>query len=593
MQEKIITQLQESLEAIPLTSAKSVELALQILAWAKLSSRGELSDDLSLNTTLLDEPGRLLQVLTRLAQEEGLIGQAFANGQDWGRLDPRLLQPAIDLVLRLDQAGMLESFDPVRAISSLSPKFSQEPDLPLEVTTLLAGLAGVLPGESVYVPWDVRGTLAASVTRTETDVYLESPMLSAVPALISLLSAHRFQVHFADPIRSPSAVENGQLRRFNVAVAFPPIGIRYSADVTNNDWFNRFPEKTTSGAVLAILHLLRQAQGRVVVAVSNSLLFSAGAERSLREDLVRQGQVEKVISMPAGLLLNTNIAFSILVLNPSGGLDNIQFINADTAHFRVSVSKAKCQLINVDELVTRIESKADSDDQVNVSTADVLNNGAQLQVSRYVLPDTIKQLKAMLNQSPTVVLNSLVRTVRPMPVISQDDDGIEVWEIGAADLPPYGYIRAPGRTLKVEPLALTKHAKQFLRPLDIVLIVKGSVGKVGIVPPDVPPPGLGGWIAGQSAIVLRTDAAGPIDPRALFLQLRSALGRELLKGIVSGATIQLIQLRELERLEILLPDADVCQQAIEALEKEARLQNEINHLRQEQSLLTSDLWSLT
>lgn len=271
MQEKIITQLQESLEAIQLTSAKSLELALQVLAWVKLSSTGELSDDLSLSTTLLDEPSRLLQVLTRLAQEGDLIGQAFANGTDFGRLDPRLLQPALTLALRLDQAGMLKNFDPVRAISSLSSKFSQEPDLPLEVTALLAGLAGGLPGEGVYVPWDSRGTLAASVTSADTDVYLESPILSAVPALISLLSDHRFQVHYADPIRNPSAVENGQLRQFDVAVAFPPMGIRYSADVTNNDWFSRFPEKTTSGAVLAILHLLRQAKRRVVIAVSNSL----------------------------------------------------------------------------------------------------------------------------------------------------------------------------------------------------------------------------------------------------------------------------------------------------------------------------------
>lgn len=593
MQEKIITQLQESLEAIQLTSAKSLELALQVLAWVKLSSTGELSDDLSLSTTLLDEPSRLLQVLTRLAQEGDLIGQAFANGTDFGRLDPRLLQPALTLALRLDQAGMLKNFDPVRAISSLSSKFSQEPDLPLEVTALLAGLAGGLPGEGVYVPWDSRGTLAASVTSADTDVYLESPILSAVPALISLLSDHRFQVHYADPIRNPSAVENGQLRQFDVAVAFPPMGIRYSADVTNNDWFSRFPEKTTSGAVLAILHLLRQAKRRVVIAVSNSLLFSAGAERSLREDLVRQGKVEKVISMPAGLLANTNIAFSILVLNPTGGLDKIQFINADTAHFRESVSKAKCQMINVDKLVTQIESNADTDNQVHTSVEDVLKNDAQLQVSRYVLPDTTKQLQALLNQSRTVVLKSLVSTVRPMPVTSQDDDSIGVWEIGAADLPPYGYISTPGRALKVEPFALTKHAKQFLRPLDIVLIVKGSVGKVGIVPHDVPPPGADGWVAGQSAIVLRADATDPIDPRALFLQLRSELGRELLSGIVSGATIQLIQLRELERLEILLPDAAICQQAIEILEKEARLQKEINHLRQEQSLLASDLWSLT
>jgi type I restriction enzyme M protein len=49
-----------------------------------------------------------------------------------------------------------------------------------------------------------------------------------------------------------------------------------------------------------------------------------------------------------------------------------------------------------------------------------------------------------------------------------------------------------------------ENADQFLRPYDIVLIIKGSVGKVGIVTTDVPEPQVpGGWVAGQSAIVLR------------------------------------------------------------------------------------------
>lgn len=594
MHEKIITQLQESLRAT-FAPVDALELALQMLAWAKLSSTEELPEDLRLNASMLNETSRLPGILERLAHEEGLIGQAFAKSQDWSRLDHRALQPALDLLLQLEQAGLLRSlaFDPVSVIGPIAQKLGHESCIPPEVCSLLAHLADVHSGESVYVPWDSWGTIAASVSSADADVYLETPMFSSFPALISLLNDKPFQVRYADPIRSPSAVENGQLRQFKAAIAFPPLGQRYSADATNSDWFARFPEQTTSGSVLTVRHLLSQACHRVVVAIPNSLLFGAGAERTMREDLIREGQIESVIAMPAGLLPSTNVAFSILVLTPSGGPGEIQFFNADTPRYREPVSKAKCRLINIDELVERIASRAASDDQSIVSVADVINNDAQLQVSRYVLPDATKQLKDMLVRSAkSATLKDMLRsTVRPMPVTSQEESSVEVHEVGVADLPPYGYINTPGRTLRVEQVTLTKNVHQFLQPLDIVLIIKGSVGKVGIVTRDVPPPGPGGWIAGPSAIVLRADPQ-IIDPRILFLQLRSEFGQAMLSGITSGASIQLIQLRELERLPLFLPALATGHQAAEALEKEALIQREIDKLRQEQSQVAANLWTL-
>ena len=59
---------------------------------------------------------------------------------------------------------------------------------------------------------------------------------------------------------------------------------------------------------------------------------------------------------------------------------------------------------------------------------------------------------------------------------------------------------------RVAASTLEENADQFLRPDVIVLIIKGSVGKVGIVPTDVPESDPGGWVAGQSAIVLRANA---------------------------------------------------------------------------------------
>lgn len=67
----------------------------------------------------------------------------------------------------------------------------------------------------------------------------------------------------------------------------------------------------------------------------------------------------------------------------------------------------------------------------------------------------------------------------------------------------------------------------------------------------------------------------------------------MLAGIVSGATIPLIQLRELLRLTVLIPDELTAHQAIEALNTERRLQEEIDRLQREQSQAAAHMWTLS
>jgi type I restriction enzyme M protein len=80
----------------------------------------------------------------------------------------------------------------------------------------------------------------------------------------------------------------------------------------------------------------------------------------------------------------------------------------------------------------------------------VLANDAQLQVNRYVLASSKKRLQARLAAAQTAPLGDLVWTVRPMLTVKDGDDCVEALEVGAADLPPFGYIREPGRAVKID-----------------------------------------------------------------------------------------------------------------------------------------------
>lgn len=588
MNEKIISQVTNELRG-SLPQQDAWLLALLLMVWAKLSSSDTISPNLK--NLLNSDPMQIWDSLDTLAHAPGIIGQAFSAIKRPARKDIPGLRTAIDLCIKLSEAGMLDSMQPADLVMDM-PSHMGVVALPTELADLMVGVIAITNGQSVYIPWDMGAQLASRCMKLGADVTIETPVQSPLAAIVGLLTDGNLSISHSDPVREPMQIENGKLRSFDISAAFPPVGYRYDLDVIERDWFNRFPERTPSATVLSVRHLLAQTHGRIVIAVPNSLLFSTGAEHAMRSDLVARGIVEAVVSLPNGLFSSMNVAISLLILDPRGGRNEIRFVNGEAERYREPISKARSKLKNIDEILDMIAGRTTNEDVAIISTQAVLTNDAQLQVSRYVLGDTKKQVQAMIESAKTMALGDLFETIRPMPITQDEENSIEVWEIGAADLPPYGYISTPGRTLKVDKQIAAKNKHQFLRPHDIVLIIKGSVGKVGIVPDNIPEPGAGGWVIGQSATILRAQQPGPIDPRAVLVFLRSQLGQELLNSIVSGATIQLIQLRELVRLQVVIPPLEAAKKIAKAIEAEAEIQSEIDRLRLKQSQIAEEIWNL-
>lgn len=592
MIKKIVSQIMDILRQSSLPQESRFEFTLKILTWAKLSISDTLPSELRISRDLVNDPALAVAILGRLGNSNAKIGQAFADGIKLEQRDPLILSKAVDLVMRFVDSGLLVNLDASDVVTAVDMRDISELSIPVEVANLLVDVSEGKPDDTAYVPWNSGGQIAARLAHKGLRTYLESSWASPITSLVSLLSPEPFEVCNTDPISAPSAVINGRLKKFNIAVAFPPLGIRYNQKITEQDLFQRFPEHTSSGAIIAVRHLMAQASRRVVIAVQNNLLFGVGAERALREDLLHKKQIEAVIAMAAGLLSYATIGFTVLVLDPRGGHDTVRFVDADTDAFRKFTSKARCQLIHVSSMINEVREQTESEYAISIPVAEILKNDTQLQVSRYVIPSSRKKVEALLASSKNTSLESIVHSIRPLPSSADAEIGIQAYEIGAADIPDYGYIAKPGRVVMVDEAAAKKNTAQFLRPFDIVLIVKGTVGKVGIVSPNVPAAGPGGWVAGQSAIVLRIDPNGLLDPRALAMQLRSPLGQELLAGRVAGATIPMIQIRELMRMKVIIPDSTMAEQAIHALDQENQLQEEIEHLRASQKDIASGLWHL-
>jgi type I restriction enzyme M protein len=586
MNEKIFTQLMDSIRGLALTSHASLSLILQLLCWQKLSKDPTVPVELQFETVA--DQG-LVEQVAALRQLQPDAPFPFLDESAWQIHGVRDLSPLMQKIRALETQGLLDTLmmDDISfwAADVHTEFFGYNPTL----CDLLVALLEITPQQTVYVPWEGSGQIAARVVRRNAKVWVESQMPTTPAQILSLINTTDWKLRPTNPIQAPAALEKGKLIQFETAVCAPPMGLRYPPEFAGNDLWGRFEEKTPVGNVLHIQHLLAQTKGRIVVTVPNSVLFGKGAEKQLREYLLKHGYLDAVIALPAGLCSHTAIPLTILVMSKNRRTDVIRFVNADTDEFREISAKKRCALKNIPDLLALIANKNTSAIAASIPISQIADNDFSLEVNRYVLDESARKLNETLTRYETRKLGELFDIIRPRQYTTASR-GVQVWEVQAQDIPQYGYIQHASKETQFD-LDSPKANSYFIRPNDVLMTFKGVVGKTGIAG-IVPNSGRDGWITGQSLVILRSRFPEIYPPKALLIYLRSAMGQGLLSRMAVGASIPSLQLSALKELEIPIPSVEGMQPMVRAFDEEAQIQAEIERLRTRQTELSSDFWSL-
>ena len=424
--------------------------------------------------------------------------------------------------------------------------------LPAELRSLILSIAEPHKNQAIYCAYDTVSELAHHISLIGAKTCIEIMDASLAINLANLMPRDNVEIQVSNPVICPSYLDkNGGLKLFDTSISFPPMGVKFDRKTIEEDPFNRFPEQAASGSVYQIRHIIAQTNGKAIIVVPNSVLFSRGGEHLLRQDLVKRGIVQAVISLPSAILPSTAVNISVLVLDTSKPLESIRFIDGSNPEFFERDGKNRSQLVHWQALADVYHSNKDGVFSKTIAKEEVLQNDAYLEVSRYVLPPEQIKAQKLLSSAHVLQLSQLVDFIRPIPKLLGESDR-NAYETSIADFPDFGYLPQPQRTTKLTAEKFSeKEMNTFLRPNDIIIATKGSVGKIAIVPNDIPKAGAGGWIVNQSCLILRTK--NQTAAKALYMYLRSQLGQTLIKGIVSGATIPMIQLQALKQLQIVLP----------------------------------------
>lgn len=143
------------------------------------------------------------------------------------------------------------------------------------------------------------------------------------------------QIEWGDTINNPKLIEGDHLMKFDVVVANPPFSLdKWGYETAADDVYKRFtrgvPPKT-KGDYAFILHMIDSAvegSGKVGVIVPHGVLFRGSAERTIRENLIRENLLEAVIGLPSNLFFGTGIPAAILLFNKGKKHKDVLFIDA-------------------------------------------------------------------------------------------------------------------------------------------------------------------------------------------------------------------------------------------------------------------------
>lgn len=189
-----------------------------------------------------------------------------------------------------------------------------------------------------------------------------------------------------DMLREPNPAKKPA---FDAIVANPPFSYRWEPNEAMADdvRFKSHGLAPKSAADFAFLlhgfHFLKD-EGVMAIILPHGVLFRGGAEERIRTKLLKDGNIDTVIGLPANLFYSTGIPVCILVLKKCKKPDDVLFINA-AEHF----AKGKRQNQLTDEHIAKIiktyqyrEEEARYSRRVEM--AEIEKNDFNLNISRYI-----------------------------------------------------------------------------------------------------------------------------------------------------------------------------------------------------------------
>ena len=292
-----------------------------------------------------------------------------------------------------------------------------------------------------------------------------------------------------------------------------------------------------------LIYLAHKNTNKITVAFTNlNTLFSKSTGINFfRKKIVDNNWIDSIFLLPKGIFSFTNIPTAMLILRKEKEEKPITFIQYSDFSKKGypfflpdSYSKQKTQL----SLKDKISS---------ISKEEIIDNDYDLNPNKYIVSNEDKKLINIIKKRDTASLGALVDFLRPLP-FKKSLKGSELSEIMISDIDLVGEVNTAEKKTVVSEQFLAKSNLPCVKKGDLVISIKGTLGKVGIIATDLP-----NTIPGPSLCILRTHQESLVKKEYIFQYLRSKLGQRMINRSSQGGYVPFISIYDLKNLKIPIP----------------------------------------
>ena len=470
---------------------------------------------------------------------------------------------------------------------------------PQAAADLIVNLARPEPGERIYDPCFGSGNLLVTAIRhlREENRFLPTQQLDGLHSntifgvdhypdywfvgmvRITLAGIDHPGLELGDVLLRPK-IKNANREGFDCILAVPPWR---ALEQSSRSADFEIPTKSSEGLFIQHIASSLRPGGRAVVALPASFLFSSGSEKRVRKMLLEEFRVDGVIGLPPKLFKPyTSMESGLLVFRRERPSPRIRFMTC--AEIRTEESKsADLNALSPQEVarvfhspklsknvwetpIRAIESR-EWDLSPKSTGADELDD----------LLDKLSQEDRSIRVFPLAKLCEVVSGISYsrgdiVDVSKTIDRGNGQALIRVSDL-GQGVVEEPSR-LVINPAIAARWKGERIKPGDLLVSVRGTVGKIGIVGQDA-----AGAIVSRSVATLKfVDGADAVESRFLARLLQSQIYQDWFAGHARGTTIASLSVKTLRTLRIPVLPLQMQRMIIEGTAEGVDALNELQRL---------------
>lgn len=292
------------------------------------------------------------------------------------------LKELLAVLSEIDKNHLSENFkniyDNIFQLISLSQgRFSDNTLLPNELIHLIWNLAEPSPNAKIFNPFARFACLGVSLPEYQNYYGQEGNLKTWALGFLRFLAYGKkdfTNFKLENSLQSwPDPSE-----KFDFIISVPPFGMRLVNHYTDFDLNNRTVEQFLIEKGIKSL----SQNGKLIALLPQGFLFKGSHDQRLRQHLIEEDLIDTVISLPGGLLQNTSIPLTILVLSKAKKLPGrVKFV--DGTKFEI-FKGPRNKVLDGSSLNTFIQSNNFDENIVKIILNEqILSNDFNLSVARY------------------------------------------------------------------------------------------------------------------------------------------------------------------------------------------------------------------